>query len=114
MGYNFWADVIVVVHALYVGFVVIGELLILVGLALRWKWVRNPTFRWIHLLAIAIVGVEAVFGWTCPLTSWEDDLRELAGTPNLRGDSFLARVASDVLWFDDVELWVFTVKHISF
>ena len=41
MGYAFWADVIVALHAAYVGFVVIGELIIVVGALCRWRWVRG-------------------------------------------------------------------------
>ncbi|HVQ62262.1 MAG TPA: DUF2784 domain-containing protein, partial [Burkholderiales bacterium] len=68
------ADVILVVHALFVLFVVGGFVLILVG-AGSWGWVRNRTFRILHLAAIAFVTGEALLGVTCPLTLWEDWLR---------------------------------------
>jgi hypothetical protein len=37
----FLADLIVVVHLGYLGFVVIGELLIVSGFFFNWDWVRN-------------------------------------------------------------------------
>ena len=49
------ADLLVVVHAAYVSFVVLGLVAILAGIAFRWKWVRNPWFRWIHITMIGIV-----------------------------------------------------------
>ena len=70
MFYSFLADVVVGLHVAYVGFVVVGLLLILVGLLLRWSWVRNPSFRILHLLAIVTVGLEAICGIDCPLTVW--------------------------------------------
>jgi hypothetical protein len=42
------ADVIVVIHAAYFYFVVFGLAAILLGVALRWSWVRNRWFRSFH------------------------------------------------------------------
>ena len=75
----FLANVVVFLHVLYVGFVVIAVPVILLGWLLKWKWVRNFWFRLIHLLMMAVVVVETVFGMTCPLTTWETDLRIAGG-----------------------------------
>ena len=48
-GYSFLADLIVVVHFCYVAFTVGGELVILLGGACRWQWVRNLRFRIVHI-----------------------------------------------------------------
>ena len=80
------ADLIVVFHAAYVSFVVLGLVAILVGIAFRWKWVRNPWFRWIHITMIGIVVAEALAGIPCPLTVWERQLREGAGQVAYAGD----------------------------
>ena len=69
------ADVLLVVHFLIVAFIVGGLLLVWIGAALGWRWVRNPWFRYLHLGAIAFVAAEALFGVMCPLTVWEDTLR---------------------------------------
>lgn len=73
------ANVIVIIHVLYVGFVVVSVPLILLGWLLKWKWVRNCWYRIIHFLMMAIVVLEMVFGVTCPLTTWESDLRIAGG-----------------------------------
>jgi len=52
----------------YISYVVLGQLAILVGIVRRWQWIRNPWFRWTHLLMILVVAWEAVQGITCPLT----------------------------------------------
>ncbi len=70
------ADFIVVFHAMYFSFVVFGLVLILLGIAFRWGWVRNFWFRALHLTTIGIVVLEALVGMTCPLTDWEQRLRE--------------------------------------
>ena len=77
---------IVVSHAAYVSFVVLGLVAILAGIAFRWKWVRNPWFRWIHITMIGIVVAEALAGIPCPLTVWERQLREAAGQVAYAGD----------------------------
>jgi hypothetical protein len=78
MFYRLLADLIVVVHLAYVGFVVVGLLVVLVGAWLRWLWVRNFWFRAGHLLAISIVVFESLLNIPCPLTEWENQLRDLA------------------------------------
>ena len=55
--YRLLADFVVAIHFGYVLFVLVGMLLILVGIVLKWKWVRNFWFRMVHFLAIAIVVV---------------------------------------------------------
>jgi Protein of Unknown function (DUF2784) len=99
MWYGFLADLIVAFHFLYVGFVVAGQLLICVGVVLRWRWVRNPWFRLAHLLAIAVVAFEAVAGLDCPLTTWEAELRGLAGQEAAQG-SFLGRYLHSLIFYN--------------
>jgi hypothetical protein len=70
------ADLVVVLHFLFVGFVIFGGLL-----ALRWPWVV-----WVHVPA-AIWGALIEFtGWICPLTPLENRLRAAAGESTYQGD----------------------------
>ncbi|MBM4088718.1 MAG: DUF2784 domain-containing protein [Planctomycetes bacterium] len=110
--YRLAADAVVIVHFAYVAFVVIGLLAILLGLACRWDWVRNFWFRSLHLLAILVVAAEAICGITCPLTTWERQLRSLAGDTTYRGD-FIADWVGRLLFFD-CPPWVFPVGHVLF
>ena len=77
--YRFLADLVVVVHAAYVGFVVMGFVAILVGIVRRRGWARNFWFRSIHLAMVAGVAAQALAGVLCPLTTLENYLRSRAG-----------------------------------
>jgi len=109
---RFLADAIVVFHACYVAFIVLGLVVVLLGIAFRWGWVRNLPFRLIHLTMIAIVVVEALMGIPCPLTVWEDQLRRQAGQSTYPGD-FLGYWAHRLIFYR-AEPWVFTVIYMSF
>ena len=108
----FLADAIVLVHAGYVAFIVLGQLAIALGALLRWQWTRNPYFRWTHLAAIAIVAFEAAIGATCPLTIWENELRLAAGQ-GYEPAAFMPWLASHVL-FIELPSWVFPPLHLAF
>jgi hypothetical protein len=112
MFYALSADFIVAVHVAYVSFVILGELAILLGLALRWKWVRNPWFRLLHLTAIVIVAGEALLSIQCPLTVWEAQLRELAGQ-KVAGGTFIGRCMDSILFYQ-LPPRVFTICYVSF
>jgi hypothetical protein len=102
------ADAVLVVHVLFVLFVVGGFALILAG-AGRWSWIRNRTFRVSHVAAIVFVAVEALLGVTCPLTYWEDVLRA-AGREER---SFIGRWLAWLLYYDLPE-WVFALAYAAF
>ena len=104
------ADLIVVTHACFAAFVVLGLVATLLGIALRWNWVRNFWFRIIHLSAIGFVILESIVGIDCPLTVWENRLREAAGQAGYPGD-FIGYWAHRLLFFD-AEPWIFTVSYI--
>jgi lysylphosphatidylglycerol synthetase-like protein (DUF2156 family) len=106
------ADSLVAAHAAYVAYVVVGLLLIWIGLARGWRWIRNAWFRLTHLAAIGIVALEAMFGIECPLTSWERQLREAAGQP-VSDATFIGRLFHNLLFYEDVPPWVFTILHIG-
>jgi hypothetical protein len=97
--YGFLADLIVGLHVAYVGFVIVGLLLILFGILLHWQWIRNPWFRLVHLLMILIVAFEALYDVTCPLTTWENDLRRAAGQ-DVQDVSFIGRMLDSILFYD--------------
>src|SRR5262245_39931609 len=99
MRYGLWADVVALTHALLVGFVVWGELLILVGAVAGWEWVRDLPFRTVHLGLVLYVGVQDLLGKICPLTIWENQLRLLAGQ-TVSGKSFIGKVVHTLLMCD--------------
>jgi hypothetical protein len=102
------ADLVLIVHFLFVAFVVGGLALIWIGAAAGWGWVRNFWFRIAHLAAIAFVAGEALLGIWCPLTVWEAQLRG-AGVEK----SFVAGWVHRVLFYDFPER-VFTIVYVLF
>ncbi|MDI2595341.1 DUF2784 domain-containing protein [Pseudomonas sp. 681] len=69
MLYRIAADGLVLFHLLFILFVLFGGLLVL-----RW-----PSLAWLHLPAAAWGVIVEVFHLTCPLTYWENLMREAAG-----------------------------------
>jgi hypothetical protein len=110
--YHVLADFVVAFHAAYVGYVVLGQLAILAGVLFRWKWIRNPWFRWTHLIMMSIVGYEAARDITCPLTTLEASLRARAGEAATEG-SFMGRLLHDLI-FIDASPRVLAALHIGF
>lgn len=106
------ADALLVLHVLYVAFVVLGLVLIFVGGALSWRWVRNPWFRYAHLAAIGFVVVQAWLGMVCPLTVWENELRGMAGGATYAG-TFMSHWLEQLLYYQ-APGWVFAVCYTAF
>ena len=87
MAYLLMADLLVLVHLAFVGFVVLGG-------ALLWWW---PRLVWVHLPAVIwAIGIEWS-GAVCPLTPWENWLRARAGMAGYEGD-FVAQYLLPMLY----------------
>jgi polyferredoxin len=99
------ADLLLAFHFLIAGFIVLGLILVWIGALARWSWVRCPWFRYLHLAAIACVAAEALLGYACPLTVWEDLLRG-----GVRSESFIGRWLYRLLYYNAPE-WVFTMLY---
>lgn len=106
------ADALLVLHVLFVAFVIGGLLLILSGWVRGWSWVRNPWFRSAHLAAIGVVVIQAWLGRICPLTIWEMALRERAGGAVYPG-GFVAHWLGELLYYQ-APAWVFAVAYTLF
>jgi hypothetical protein len=112
MNYQLAADAILLLHALIAAFIVIGLVLIFIGKARRWYWIRNPWFRLFHVSAIAIVALQSWFGRVCPLTTIEMELRSRAGDSIYSG-SFISHWIEKVLYYQ-LPPWVFVVGYTVF
>ena len=112
MDYGLWADVVGILHALFVLFVVGGQGLIVAGWGLGWVWTRNRAFRYGHLAAIGFVVVQQWLGQWCPLTLWETELRRKAGEQGYDG-GFIEYWLNALLYYS-APAWVFTVVYTVF
>jgi len=110
--YALAADAILLLHVLFVLFVVLGLLFVFLGGLLSWDWARNPWFRLLHLLAIGVVVLQSWFGVICPLTVWEMKLRSYAGEAVYPG-AFIAHWLERLLYYE-APVWVFAVYYSLF
>jgi polyferredoxin len=102
------ADVILAIHFLFALFVVGSLPLIWIGSWMRFRFARNRSFRFLHLMAIMFVAGESLIGMVCPLTSLEDALRGTGGA-----GSFIQRWLHRILYYDFPE-WILTVAYVLF
>ena len=89
MLWRFLADLILMVHAAFVAFVILGGLAVL-----RW-----PAMAWVHLPAVAWGAAIEFGGWICPLTPLEVELRQRGGEAGYTG-SFIEHYVTPVLYPD--------------
>jgi hypothetical protein len=75
MWYLIAADLVLVAHLLFIGFVVGGSFL-----AWRWPWVI-----WVQLPAMVYGALVEFVGFACPLTALQNYLLSRAGRPGYRG-----------------------------
>ena len=111
--YRLLADILLVVHFAFVSFVVIGLLITWLGYFLRWIFVRNFYFRSAHILAMAVVLLESVFGVVCPLTTWEIQLRKLGGQVVYEDQTFMQYWIHKIMFFQ-LEPTTFTIIYSCF
>jgi hypothetical protein len=103
------ADAVLLLHAAVVLFVLAGLVLVLAGGPRGWRLARSPTLRWAHLAAVAVIALQAWLGRLCPLTVWEQALRERAGEPAYR-TSFVEHWLSALLYVE-APWWSFVLAY---
>ena len=106
------ADLVLVIHFIFVLFAVCGFLVIVFGRFVGWPWIYNSVFRMAHLVAIGFVVMQAWLGRLCPLTIWENKLRVLAGQGGY-AESFIQHWLQRLLYYD-AEPWVFGIVYTIF
>ena len=110
--YRLLANAVLILHVGVVLFNVGTLVLVLVGARRHWSWVRNMTFRVLHLAAIAYVVVTTWLGIDCGLTVLEQSLRTRAGQVSY-ADDFIAHWLSRTLFFE-AQPWVFITLYSAF
>jgi len=81
------ADTVVVLHLLWIVFLILGALP-----GRRWPWVK-----WTHLASLAFSIALQVFSWICPLTHLEIWLRKLGGAQPYEG-TFIRHYVEQVVY----------------
>ena len=113
MLHRFLADLVLILHACIIAFVIGGLVAVLIGAWRRWDWVRNFWFRAAHLAAIAFVVLQQYAGMICPLTTWESELRLRGGQQPYSDDGFIAYWLHRMIFFE-APTHVFTIAYTTF
>ncbi len=108
------ADVILLIHFLFVAFVVLGFIFIWIGYFTKQKFARNAKFRICHILVMGIVLCESLIGMICPLTEWENYLRVRRGQDQVYETSFMKEWLHKIMFFDFSELTFVIVYALFF
>ncbi len=72
------ADAVLVVHALFIAFAVLGSLIALLSAFLQ-RGKAHRFWIWLHLACAVWAATVVIMGWNCPLTPLEQSLRQAAG-----------------------------------
>ncbi|NEX13057.1 MAG: DUF2784 domain-containing protein [Prosthecochloris sp.] len=110
--YSFIADVILLLHLGFITFVIGGEVCVIIGYFKNWLWVRNFIFRIFHTSAIGFVLIQTWFNQICPLTVWENALRNEAGQDTYSG-TFVGHWVGQLVFYDAPQ-WVFITIYTIF
>jgi hypothetical protein len=95
--YSQLADLLVILHLVWVVFMVGGVLATLVGLV----WTRILQYRlwrWLHVGGMVFAGILSVAGRLCPLTTLEYALRRRAGLEPQPEEGFIIRIANRLIF----------------
>jgi len=110
--YQNLADAVLLLHALFVVFIIGALLLTILGGYRQWLWVRNWWFRVIHLAGIVVVVMQSWMGLLCPLTSLEMWLRGRANDVQYDG-SFIQYWVEHFLYYS-APAWIFIAVYTAF
>lgn len=102
MPYSALADVVVVLHLLFLVFVVVG------GVA-AWRW---RGLLWLHMPALVWGLLSITVGLACPLTSLEKHLRHLARDDGYEG-GFVDHYVEDVVYPADLTPLLWAVAAVA-
>lgn len=99
MVWHWAADAVLLVHLLFIAFVLGGGLLVL-------RWLR---LAWLHLPAAAWGVVVELMHWQCPLTPLENHLRQAAGQAGYQGgfiEHYLVPLIYPAGLTPQIQLWL--------
>ena len=110
--YQFFADVVLLLHFGVVLFVIGGLVLVVAGNLSGWRWVNGLWFRLVHIAAIVVVVAQVWLGQLCPLTTLESWLRMRARSPAY-SKGFIEHWVQRILFYE-APFWVFTLAYTVF
>ena len=101
------ATMVLMAHSAIILFNLFGLVGIPLGGWRRWGFVRAPAWRYLHVLALAVVAAQAALGRACFLTIWQDAVTD----GSQESQPLIARTV-DALIYWPIPIWVFAVGYI--
>ncbi len=87
------ADLLVLIHLAFIIFVIFGGILIF-----KWRWII-----YLHIPAVIWAALIEFKGWICPLTPWENQLRQAGGEAGYTG-GFIEHYIIPIIYPDKLTL----------
>jgi len=106
------ADIVMVIHFMFIVFLVGGQILMMIGYHRNWKWATSRVLRGIHIACTLYVIVQAWAGQWCPLTLLENRFRQSAGHQTY-SSSFIQDWVGRLIYYD-LPQWLFAVSYTVF
>lgn len=100
-------EAILGLHLVVIAFNVLGLIAIPLGAALDWAWVRVRWWRALHLIAWAVVALQAALGRACFLTVWQDAATGARASPPL-----IMRWVNNLIYWP-LPIWVFGATYLA-
>jgi len=100
-------QLVLAVHLAVIAFNVAGLVVIPLGAALGWRWVRIRWWRLLHLATLAVVALQAMLGRACFLTYWQDDL-----TGGGTRDPLIMRWVNHAIYWP-LPAWAFAAAYVA-
>jgi hypothetical protein len=101
------AEAILFLHLGVIAFNLFGLIAVPLGAWRGWDFVRLFWWRALHLAALAIVALQALFGRACFLTYWQHALTGEAAAPA----PLIVRWVNGLIYWP-LPLWVFTLIYV--
>ena len=101
------AEAILAAHLAIILFNLFGLIVVPLGAICGWRFVRVRWWRLLHLVSLAAVAAQAVFGHACFLTIWQASLTGATGLPTPLIMGWVNRLIS---W--PLPIWVFAALYI--
>jgi hypothetical protein len=98
---------VLALHLVVIAFNVAGLVVIPLGAARGWSFVRRRWLRLLHLASLAVVAGQALLGRACFLTDWQGALSGSGAE-----DPLIMRWVNSLIYWP-LPMWVFTALYLA-
>jgi len=100
------AEAVLAAHVAVILFNLFGLIVVPIGAARGWRFVRVAWWRVLHVVLLAAVAAQALASRACILTLWQSDLAGSAASPTPLIESWVDRL---IYW--KLPIWIFAALY---